>query len=131
MKSSSKMSRESIRNSKNKSQKRRRGSEWSDKKYNTQRKMVKVEEIDMTIHMEVSVVVVTITEEETMVVEVTIGVAEATIIMDVDIMMVTQMIVKTTIEVVTIEEVIQPTSSIKAISLNSNSNNKFNSSNSR
>ena len=81
--------------------------------------------------MEVSVVVVTITEEETMVVEVTIGVAEATIIMDVDIMKVTQMIVKTTIEVVTIAEVIQPTSSIKAISLNSNSNNKFNSSNSR
>ena len=80
--------------------------------------------------MEVSVVVVTITEEETMVVEVTIGVAEATIIMDVDIMKVTQMIVKTTIEVVTIAEVIQPTSSIKAISLNSNSNSKFNSSNS-
>ena len=93
--------------------------------------MVRVEETDTTIHMEVSVVVVTITEEETMVVEVTIGVVEATIIMAVDIMKGTQMIVKTTIEVVTIVEVIQRTSSIKAISLNTSSNSKFNSSNSR
>ena len=100
--------------------------------------MVRVEEeIDTNTHMEGSVAVVTIMdeetimEEETMVVVAITGVVAATTTA-VEIMMAVQVIVETTIEVVTIVEIIQRTSSrtaTKATNLHISSN--FSNSNSR